>query len=92
VYALLLCSFDITTPELISQASIVTVVRAIHSVDTAILRANTQTYREAYDVMVKINRFVRVSSTGGLPLRSMVMSRRVPVVALGAERIGLFQG
>lgn len=44
-------------------------VRTIHP---AILRANKQIHYEAYDVMVKTNRFIHVKISGGLPLDRML--------------------
>ncbi|KAJ8114268.1 hypothetical protein OPT61_g3822 [Boeremia exigua] len=40
-----------------------------HAVDTSILFTSKQIHREAYDTMVKTNRFVRVTTPGDIPLR-----------------------
>jgi hypothetical protein len=45
------------------------------------LRVNKQIYSESYDAMIKGNRFVLVSSTGGIHLADMLKSKGVPVLA-----------
>jgi hypothetical protein len=96
VYKILLCSFE-PLPRGIGQQAyhnwslLFTPVLAKHSVNTAILRANSQIHREAYDVMVKTNRFIRISCTGGLPLEAVFICQQIPVVAT-EERITQFKG
>ena len=81
IYRNLLCSFasapvTVTDPEL---------PHAEHDNSTSILLASKQIHKEAYDTMVKTNRFVRVTSPGGFPLLSLLNHLRVPVVAVGRE-------
>lgn len=52
-----------------------------HEIETAILRTSKQIHLEAYDVMVKTNRFVHVKSAGGFPILGLLSSILVPVVA-----------
>ncbi|KAG9195738.1 hypothetical protein G6011_00859 [Alternaria panax] len=51
--------------------------------DTTIFRINIQIYREAFDVMVKTNRLIRISCKEGIPSRAILVFQRVPVVADG---------
>lgn len=65
---------------------------AQHSIDTSILRTSKQIHREGYDVMVKTNRFVRVTTSEGIPLRFILNHLRVPVVSDDVGRTRQFQG
>ncbi|KAL1795482.1 hypothetical protein ACET3X_005706 [Alternaria dauci] len=49
--------------------------------DPTILRVNSQIHREAYDVMVKTNRFIRICCPEALPLEEMTCCLGVAVVA-----------
>jgi len=82
IYRELLCAFQ-APPETVTAASAFdnSFHPSPHSIDTAILRTNTITHREAYDVLVKTNRFVRITSVHGVPLRRLMQSLMVPVVA-----------
>ncbi|KAI4693655.1 uncharacterized protein J4E84_002229 [Alternaria hordeiaustralica] len=91
VYTLLLCSFG-PAPDPIQEIpkNLLTegsfepeLVSAQHCNDPAILRVNSQVHREAYDVMVKTNRFVRISSPNNLSLNNVIAGRNIPVVASG---------
>ncbi|KAI4910398.1 hypothetical protein J4E90_007833 [Alternaria incomplexa] len=91
VYTLLLCSFG-PAPDpiqeipknLLTKGSFETeLVSAQHCNDSAILRVNSQVHREAYDVMVKTNRFVRITSPGNFSLHDVIAGRNIPVVASG---------
>jgi hypothetical protein len=92
VYRELLCAFKAppaTVP--IASAFETSFHPAPHAIDTAILRTNTITYREAYDVLVKTNRFVRITSVRGIPFRPLMQSLMVPVVASGTS-VSQFKG
>jgi hypothetical protein len=54
---------------------------AKHAVGTAILRVSRQIHKQGYDAMVKTNKFVRITSNGGLPLRMLLSHLCVPMVA-----------
>jgi hypothetical protein len=43
-----------------------------HCADTAILRTSRQVHREAYDYMMKTNRFILVRTTTPLPLTTIL--------------------
>lgn len=75
VYALVLCAFEPTPDRQPQQFS-----RAVHSINPAILRTNYQIHREAYDIMVRRNRFVLVRSEGGFPFRTILMHSCLPIV------------
>ena len=91
VYTLLLCSFGptpaptrIIPEELFSKEKfLVKLVFAQQWNDPTILRVNSQVHREAYDVMVKTNRFVRISCPGGFTLNNLIAGQNVPVIASG---------
>ncbi|KAF2121188.1 hypothetical protein BDV96DRAFT_594413 [Lophiotrema nucula] len=103
IYDVLLCSFDdlqLDSPEMIYHRAkhgllapqITDITQASHSVETAILRTSKQVHREAYDVMVKTNRFVHVESRG-LPLSQIIlMDYQVPVVTMDRAHADQFQG
>lgn len=87
VYGFLLCAFD-EAPEEYDPGDYLLACPTrnftfvTHSVDTAILCTNSKIHREAYDFMVKTNRFVRVSCLRGLPIITMLRIHRVPVVTV----------
>jgi len=58
VYGELLCSFG-PRPTTADLGNTFKLASARHTIDTAILRTNKTTYLEAYDVMIKKNRFVK---------------------------------
>lgn len=57
------------------------VARAHNGINAAILYISKSVWREVYDVLVKINRFFIAISSYGMPLRSMIVSFQVQVVA-----------
>lgn len=91
VYALLLCSFG-STPDrarersdafLDDRSGLLHVVDLPHTNNPTILRTNSQIHREACNVMIKTNRFIRVRLTQALPLRKIICCLGVAVVATG---------
>jgi hypothetical protein len=91
VYRELLSDFK-RIPTVPDISKMLDFVPADHNIDTAILRTNTATYREAYDVMVKTNRFVKVTSVPGLPLRTLLNAMQVPIVAKKKKVVNRFRG
>jgi hypothetical protein len=63
-----------------------------HSNNTAILRTSKQIHREAYDVLVKTNKFVHVTTSAGIPIRFLLNHLRVPMVTEDKARAEQFQG
>lgn len=63
-----------------------------HAIEPSILLASKHVHREAYDTMIKTNRFVRVTSSAGIPLRLLLNHLQVPVVAEKKEYIDSFPG
>ena len=63
-----------------------------HDGGTAILRTSKETYREAYDVMVKTNRFVKITSVGGIALRPSLCGQQVPLCSLDENVVNSFKG
>ena len=93
VYSNLLCSFkapDSNVPLFARDPKPLT--KAKHSIDTTILLTNSQIHREAYDVMLKRNRFTLVRSTSKFPLHTILANQRVPVVTANARCISHFKG
>jgi hypothetical protein len=67
------------------------VYHAKHSIDTNILRSNRTVHREAYDVMVKTNRFIRIQSSSYSFARYLVWSQ-LPVVTMDRQHASQFNG
>lgn len=61
-----------------------------HSIDTAILRASRDVHREAYDLMVKENRFVHLKCQG-IP-RVLMANGFVAIVTAKTEHVRHFKG
>jgi hypothetical protein len=82
VYAVLLCSFGEPTTNLDDDYNPRLCAVSTSSINTAILRTCNQVHREAYDVMVKTNRFVQVKYTNGIDLYSTLVVHRIPVLLM----------
>lgn len=91
VYQELLCSFN-PPPVEVPSTIMEMFQKAGHGVDTAILRTSSQIYREAYDVMVKENRFVLIQSMGGLPIAGLLNKLEIPVIGDDKTYISKFRG
>ncbi|KAB2105112.1 hypothetical protein AG0111_0g7118 [Alternaria gaisen] len=99
VYALLLCYFGCTPDRarersdafLDDRSGLLHIVDLPHTNIPTILRTNSQIHREAYDVMIKTNRFIRVRLTQALPPRKILCCLGVAVVATG-HRAAQFSG
>lgn len=95
IYRILLCDFAPPLPDDVRLSSYVEMEQARiarHTIETAILLTNKATYREAYHVMVKTNRFVRVESVRGLPLLSLMEPMRMPIVSVERHIVERFKG
>jgi hypothetical protein len=92
IYREILCDFHPKPTTRIPSELIESSVRALHSIDTAILRTSTAIYREAYECMVKTNRFVKVTSSHSIMLHLMLNGRQVPVVAQKKKVVNNFGG
>jgi hypothetical protein len=92
IYRELLCDFRLKLTTLQPLQMLESYVPAPHNIDTAILRTSTAVYREAYDVMVKTNRFVKVTTARGLPTYLMLNGQQVPVVAANKKIVNSFGG
>ena len=90
IYRILLCDDSLSTVPC-NLGLIFDFARAPQSIDTAILRTCTSVYREAYDVMIKSNRFVKITSVRGLPMRHLLAAVQLAVVAEG-DTVERFQG
>jgi hypothetical protein len=91
IYRELLCDFK-PRPTTFLRSNCGETTPAPHDIETAILRTSTSVYREAYDVMIKINRFVKITSTRGLGMNHLLCCTQVPVVAANKESVERFGG
>lgn len=91
IYRELLCDFEPPSPT-VDASYMFAFMPDRHTIDTAILRTSTSIYQEAYDVMVKTNRFVRITSSGGVPVQMLILSGPVPVVTSCARAVRAFNG
>jgi len=95
IYRILLCEFappvsdeqHVTGFTELERAN-----RARHTIETAILRTNKETYREAYHVMVKTNRFIRIQSVRGLPLITLTKPMCLAIVSDKRHLVEQFKG
>jgi hypothetical protein len=62
-----------------------------HSVNANILRASQAVHREAYDIMVKMNRFIRIQSWN-YSLSSFLIWSQLPVVTMDRQHAAQFKG
>jgi hypothetical protein len=85
IYRELLCNFIFESNALArilrERNSITSMNQALHPFHTSILRVNREICREAYDVMVKTNRFVYVSSIG-LDMKRILVRHQVPIISM----------
>ncbi|ORX95969.1 hypothetical protein BCR34DRAFT_549517 [Clohesyomyces aquaticus] len=96
IYRILLCTFEpAPTSFQVASLNFATLQnathRAHHTVSTTILRTCAQVHREAYDVMTKTNKFVRIS-TANIRIKPILNSFGVPVVTPDPRRANAFQG
>jgi hypothetical protein len=94
IYRELLCAFTPVppVPNVIAAYYEPSLPRSTHVIDTAILRTSSTIYREGYDVLIKTNRFVKVMTARGIPLRPLLQSYLVPVVADCKRVVNAFKG
>jgi hypothetical protein len=78
VYVELLCAFGEPIPGT-GPGSLGFLAAVNHSIDPRVLCVSKQGYSEAYDVMLKRNRFILVRSETHLPTRALMHSRHIPI-------------
>ncbi|KAI4948369.1 hypothetical protein J4E91_005791 [Alternaria rosae] len=91
VYSLLLCSFGFPVEQTIENFPL-PIASDGHRADTAILLTNRRVHLEAYDVMVKSNRFVVVRASPPSPLMEILQEGDVTVITLNDLHISQFKG
>jgi hypothetical protein len=91
IYRELLCDFR-PRPTTMDPYDVLSFAPARRDIDTTILRTNKTVYLEAHDVLVKTNRFVKVTSVRGLPVRLLLNSLQVPVVTSDKKAVDAFKG
>jgi hypothetical protein len=90
IYRVLLCTFaPVLTSIPIDKMNVHETLE--HSIETAILRTSTQIHREAYDVMIKTNRFISVKSAG-IPIRNLLNSLLIRPVMVDEAALSAFEG
>jgi hypothetical protein len=98
VYKLLLCTFD-STPTFPSTVTEVpyhvpnqtNLNTMSYSLSPNILLTSKKVHREAYDIMVRTNQFIKVT-TQNIQMSSLLLPFQVPIVCLGREKTEQFQG
>lgn len=92
MYRILLCSFAPPPTEISFTGDLLVPVRAEHAIETSILRTSKGIYHEAYDVMVKTNRFVKITSEKGLPVKPALCGQMLPMVTDKKDVVERFKG
>jgi hypothetical protein len=67
------------------------ICRAAHSIETSILQVSQSVHREAYDVMVKANCFIRIK-TESYNFPPFLLWSQIPVVTMDKQYAAQFQG
>jgi hypothetical protein len=88
IYRDLLCNWK---PQPTDVPRLLSSIHAARDIHTAILRTNKAISREAYDVMIKTNRFIKITSVYGAPLRNAVSTVQVSIIASNARVVDAFQ-
>lgn len=101
IYRELLCSFDYEyypngypnqLARILRQETKSNGVHHIsHSIDTNILLVSRTVHREAYDIMVKTNRFIRIQSWN-YNLSTFLVWSQLPVVTMDRQHTAQFEG
>lgn len=63
-----------------------------NSIHPQILRTSRKIYREAFEVMVTTNRFVRIRATAGVPLLDLIGREGIPILTKNPAQIDRFRG
>ena len=63
-----------------------------HSINTALLLTCKRVYCEAFEIMIKVNRFVRVATQGPTPLLDAICGSVLPVISFNRKHIDNFNG
>ncbi|EUC48936.1 hypothetical protein COCMIDRAFT_85905 [Bipolaris oryzae ATCC 44560] len=97
IYRIILCEFDHSPGEFgivddDFMEDVLQLPRVEHRIETSILRTSKEIYREAYDVMVKTNRFVKVTSAEGMPVVGALSGQQTPVVTQEKFLVDQFKG
>jgi hypothetical protein len=67
------------------------VCQASHDVIISIILVNRQVHREAFDVMVKTNQFIRIRGDN-FSFSDLLLERQLPVVTMDRDHAAQFQG
>lgn len=91
IYRVLLC--DLKPPqENVTYGDMLRLPRIKHETELSILQTSKEIYREAYGVMIKTNRFVKVTSADCIPIRGTMLGQRTPIVTEIQSRVNQFKG
>ena len=91
IYQAILCSFDPAPLRPSCRRKQTHLCTVTHSVEATILRTCRQVHREAYDVMVKTNQFVKIT-TNMLSMSELLLQSQIPILTLDREHTNQFQG
>ncbi|KAF2729579.1 hypothetical protein EJ04DRAFT_475356 [Polyplosphaeria fusca] len=91
IYRELLCSFELA-PADFCKLHFLDLEHLEHTVNTAILRTSKHVHLEAWDVMVKTNRFVKIVAEQGVPLRVLLNALNIPIVTAVEEHVHAIGG
>ncbi|KAI1523634.1 hypothetical protein PtrSN002B_011171 [Pyrenophora tritici-repentis] len=96
IYRVLLCEFTRPAEKTANSLDIVNYMETNtlveHGVETAILCRSKEIYREAYDVMVLTNCFVKITSVKGIPLPAALSGYQAPLVSANERAVNNFKG
>lgn len=92
IYHNLLCDIPLPPTTVKFEPSFVDFECAPPVIETAILRTSIEIYREAYDVMIKTNRFVKITSVQGLPMKVLINGLQVSVLCEDRMVVERFKG
>ncbi|KAF1844857.1 uncharacterized protein K460DRAFT_286700 [Cucurbitaria berberidis CBS 394.84] len=91
IYRNLLCEVS-PAPTTVDTTDMFSLALIRHSIDSALLRTSTEIYHEAYAVLIKTNRFVKITVERGVPLRLLIKGLGVRVITENKALVERFKG
>ncbi|OCK76671.1 hypothetical protein K432DRAFT_385248 [Lepidopterella palustris CBS 459.81] len=93
IYKIVLCTtYPPTHSERPRGQSVADIVSVRHSIEPQLLRVSKQVYKEANDVMLKTNLFIRITSNGVDSFSHFLLYNRIPILTLDREHTNAFKG
>jgi hypothetical protein len=90
IYRELLCDFR-PRPTSIAANALFALEPAKNDIHASILRTSKTVYAEAYDTMIKTNRFVKITASQNVPLGALLNGMRVRVVTPKKKAVDSFK-